>query len=61
MNDLAILNVVFQMVYQRKVSKKNNTKSTIYMIASVNAAWLVQSAFEKNLSEHPWIFIPTIA
>ena len=59
-NNLAILNTVFQMMYHRKVSKKNSTKSMTYIIVSVNAAWFVQSAFEKNRSEHPWIFIPTM-
>ena len=33
-----ILKVVFQMTYQRKVSRKNRTRSIQYMIANVNAA-----------------------
>jgi hypothetical protein len=33
----AILYTVFQMMYQRNVSRKNSTRSITYIIANVNA------------------------
>ena len=59
MNDRMIINTVFQMMYQRKVSKKYSTRSVIYMVVNVNAAWLVQRAAPKNLSVQPWTFMLT--
>ena len=41
------------MTYHRKVSRKNETRSMIYMIVRVNAAWLVHKLPPKNLSLQP--------
>jgi hypothetical protein len=57
----AIEKTVFQMMYQRYVSRKKSTRSMTNMIASVNAAWFWHSAAPKILSSQPWIVIPTIA
>ena len=56
-NERPILNTTTQMIYHRYVSKKNSTKSMIYMIVSANGTWLLQSAVPKNLSLHPWTFV----
>jgi hypothetical protein len=40
-------------MYHRKVSRKNKTRSTTYMIVKVKAAWLVHSALPKNRSGIP--------
>ena len=59
-NERAMLKTVFQMIHQRNVSRKKSTRSMMYMIASVNAAWFLQRALPKYLSLQPLIFIPTI-
>jgi hypothetical protein len=50
MNDRAMLNAVFQMMYQRNVSRKTDTRSITYMIASMNAASFVHRLEPKYLS-----------
>jgi len=39
--------------HQRNVSRKNSERSITNMMVRVKAAWLVQRAFPKYLSEHP--------
>src|ERR1700722_8076121 len=56
----AMLNVVFQMTYHKKVSRKKRQRSMMNMSVSVNAAWLRQSAVPKYLSEQSWTFMPTM-
>ena len=55
-----MLNTVFQMIHHRKVSRKYSTKSMMYMIVSVNAAWFRQRAFPKYLSLQFLTCIPTM-
>lgn len=48
--DRPILKTTSQMMYQRYVSKKNNTRSMIYMIVSAKGMWFRHRAFPKILS-----------
>ena len=60
MNERAMEKTVFQMIHQRNVSRKKRTRSMMYMIVSVNAAWFLQRWSPKYLSLQFWIFIPTM-
>jgi hypothetical protein len=59
-NDLMMEKIVFQMTYQRNVSRKKSVRSMRYMMVSAKAAWLVQSPWPRYLSWQFWTFIPTM-
>ena len=51
----------FQMIHQRKVSRKKSTRSMMYMMVKVKATWFVQRAVPKYLSLQVETFMPTMA
>jgi hypothetical protein len=47
------LKMAYQMIYQRKVSKKKRMRSMMYMMVRVKAAWFAQRVLPTRISLHP--------
>jgi protein gp37 len=52
-NNWEILKTVFHITYQRKGSRKNRTRSMVYMIMRANALWFLPKSEPGYLVLHP--------
>ena len=52
--------MVFQMMYQRKVSRKNRMRSIMNIIVNVNVGWFKHNVSPNNQSSQFKTLVPTI-